>query len=451
MLGTHRSGKSHCPRLSRAGTLAVAVIIMLVAGAGFTQLAQAQSYTLSVLFAFSNGPDGGSPHGVVLDSQGNVYGAAQNGGYFACGPRAGFSCGTVFKLDPSGHEAVMHDFTGARGDGEQPLEGVIVDGQGNLYGATVAGGDLSCTQSGPFSNTDGCGMVFKIDPSGHETVLHEFTGLAGGGDGEAPYGALVMDAGGNLYGTTYYGGSGSSTCTANGAQGCGTVFKIDPSGRETVLHKFTGANGDGRTPEAGLVLDAQGNLYGTTCFGGSRNLGMVFKVDPSGHETVLYGFHGVAQGGTNGDGANPLGTLTFDAQGNLYGTTATGGDDSIGLGCFGLSFGCGTVFKLSPSGTETVLYRFTGTNGDGENAFGNVVFDAAGNLYGTTGYGGSGFGTAFKLDPAGHETVIHTFIAGEGGTPRDLVRDPQGNLYGTAEQYGTRQFGTVYKLTPSGQ
>ncbi len=419
--------------------------------AGFTQLAQAQSYTLTVLYSFSNSTDGGLPHGVVVDSQGNIYGAAQFGGYFSCGPRTGYSCGTVFKLDPAGRETVLHDF-GSRGDGMDPLEGVILDSQDNLYGTTVAGGDLSCTQPGLFPNLNGCGMVFKLDPSGHETILHTFTGLSGGGDGAAPYASLVEDGSGNVYGTTYYGGDGSSLCTSNGQAGCGTIFKVDPSGHETVLYKFTGANGDGKTPEAPLVLDAQGNLYGTTTVGGSYGFGTVYKVDPSGHETVLHSFRGVAAGGMNGDGANPIGTLVFDAQGNLYGTTIDGGDDNLGLACEDLSYGRGTVFKLSASGQETVLYRFTGTNGDGEFAFGNLVFDAAGNLYGTTGYGGiEDSGIAFKLDPSGHETIIHSFIGEDGTTPRDLVSDQQGNLYGTAEWGGVHEYETVYKLTPTGR
>ncbi len=450
MLGTHQCRNSNCRKISPAANLAVATIMTFVVGAGFTQVAQAQSYSLTVLYSFSNSADGGLPHGVVLDSQGNIYGAAQFGGYFSCGPRVGYSCGTVFKLDPAGHETVLHDF-GSSGDGMDPLEGVIFDSDGNLYGTTVGGGDLRCTQPGLFSNLRGCGVVFKLDSSGRESVLHTFTGLSGGGDGAAPYATVVEDAGGNLYGTTYYGGDGSSACTSNGQQGCGTVFKLDPSGHETVLYRFTGTNGDGETPEAALVLDAQGNLFGTTCYGGSYGFGTVFKVDPSGHETVLHSFRGVAEGGTNGDGANPIGTLVFDAQGNLYGTTIDGGDDSNGLGCEDLSYGCGTVFKLSPSGTETVLYRFTGTNGDGEFAGGNLVFDTQGNLYGTTAYGGDGFGIAFKLDPSGHETVIHTFIAGDGTTPRDLVSDQQGNLYGAAEWGGPHQFGTVYKLTPTGR
>ncbi len=449
MSGTYQIHNSSLSIISRAN-IALAAVMMFALSAGFAQKAQAQSYTEIVLHSFSGASDGGLPNGVVLDSQGNLYGVAQYGGYMSCGVRAYQSCGLVFKLDPSGHETILHDFTGSRGDGVVPLAGVILDGQANLYGTTVAGGNLRCTLPSPWSNLNGCGTVFKLDPSGRETVLYTFSGLSGGGDGAGPYASLVEDGIGNLYGTTSYGGNGSSACTSNGQLGCGTVFKVDPSGHETVLYRFTGANGDGKTPEAALVLDAQGNVYGTTCFGGSFGFGTVFKVDPSGHETVLHSFRGVSEGMMNGDGANPLATLVFDAQGNLYGTTLAGGDDLNGISCQDLSYGCGTVFKLSPSGHETVLYRFTGTNGDGEFAASNLVFDTQGNLYGTTAYGGSGYGIAFRLDTSGHETVIYSFDANGGGAgnPGDLVQDQQGNLYGATNFGGQHLLGTVYKLSP---
>ncbi len=322
MSGTYQVHNSSLSIISHRANIALAAMMVSALSAGFAQEAQAQSYTETVLYSFSGGSDGGLPNGVALDSQGNLYGVAQYGGYKACGPRAYQSCGTVFKLDTAEHLTVIHDFTGSRGDGINPLAGVILDGQGNLYGTTVAGGNLSCTLPSPWGGqVNGCGMVYKLDPSGHETVLHSFTGLSGGGDGAGPYAAVVEDGAGNLYGTTYWGGNGSSLCTSNGQQGCGTVFKVDPSGHETVLYRFTGANGDGESPEAALVLDAQGNLYGTTSFGGSYGFGTVFKVDPSGHETVLHSFRGVNEGMMNGDGAYPVRALVFDGQGNLYGTT----------------------------------------------------------------------------------------------------------------------------------
>jgi uncharacterized repeat protein (TIGR03803 family) len=278
------------------------------------------------------------------------------------------SCGTVFKLDTSGQETVLYRFTFANGDGMMPfIEGSVMrDSQGNLYGTTFYGGDPRCFNDGEYY---GCGIVFKLDPSGRETVLHKFEGAANS-DGAGPGARLVQDGLGNLYGTTNNGGD--VDCVARYYEpGCGTVFKIDTAGHETVLHQFTGANSDGEIP-SGLILDPQGNLYGTTTFGGRYGYGTVFRVDPSGHETVLYSFRGPGAG----DGASPVSGLTRDAQGNLYGTTADGGN----LNCSGaLTPACGTVFKLSASGQETVLYRFTGVNSDGY-PHSTLVLDNAGNL-----------------------------------------------------------------------
>lgn len=170
-------------------------------------------------------------------------------------------------------------------------------------------------------------MVFKLDPAGSETVLYSFTG---GRDGEWPYAALIMDAARNLYGTTLFGGN----LNCNSGQGCGTVFKVDPSGNETVLHSFTGGS-DGELPEGSLIMDQQGNLYGTTIYGGTYGWGTVFKLNPSGNETVLYSFTG------GNDGMQPIGGLVMDAANNLYGTTYGGGAFN---NCNG---GCGTVFKLA--------------------------------------------------------------------------------------------------------
>jgi len=271
-------------------------------------------------------------------------------------------------------------------------------------------------------------------------VLHSFAGHPG--DGANPEAGLVRDAQGNLYGTTLTGGSGGPEL-CSGVGGCGTVFKLDTTSKETVLYSFTGVP-DGEEPDAGLVRDAQGNLYGTTYNGGASNLGTVFELDTTGKETVLHSFTG-----TGGDGSEPYGGLVLDAQGNLYGTTSFGG-----------ASGDGTVFELDTAGKETVLYSFTGTGGDGAYPSG-LVRDAQGNLYGTTyGGGASGFGTVFKLDTAGKETVLYSFTGtgGDGAYPSGLVRlvrDAQGNLYGTTYEGGDLACdapygcGTVFKLTPA--
>src|SRR5271157_3024211 len=233
-----------------AATTALALAIMLVAAVLATRSAQAQTYTYSVLYTFTGSPDGAYPIAgyLVRDAQGNLYGTTWLGGV-PCNQTGG-GCGTVFKVDTTGEETVLYSFTGTGGDGAEPLElggpNLVRDAQGNLYGTTRSGGDLAYYGIG-------AGTVFKVDTSGKETVLYGFTGT--GGDGATPYAGLVLDAQGNLYGTTSAGGDLACEIPA----GCGTVFKLDTSGKETVLYTFTG--GDGAEPEAGLVLDAQGNLY----------------------------------------------------------------------------------------------------------------------------------------------------------------------------------------------
>src|SRR5216684_1102386 len=332
---------------------------------------------------------------------------------------------------------VLHTFLGGA-DGQDPLYGrLILDAKGHLYGTTALGGSGACS--------GGCGTVFQLSATGRETVLYSFTGT--GGDGKYPYGSLVRDTAGNLYGTTYGGGTSGSAC--NG-YGCGTVFMLDPAGKETVLYSFTGGV-DGATPQAGLIRDAAGNLYGTTYLGGAYNWGTVFVVDKFGSETVLHSFDG-----SSGDGGEALGGLIPDSAGNLYGTTQGGGIS----GCNpNINIGCGTVYQITKSGTETVLYHFPfgGTEGQwpGEE---RLFRDKADNLYGTSqGPSPSGWGTVFKLDPAGAFTVLHKFSGGAGGgNPwAGVTRDLAGNLYGTTPEGGGTQCpdgcGTVFKLGPNGK
>lgn len=317
--------------------------------------------------------------GLILDAQGNLYGTTDTG-------LDGSSIlGIVFKLAPNGAEKVLHYFTGYPQDGAMPQAAFITDAQGNLYGTTAGGG--------PYLSS--AGTVFKLSQKGIETQLYSFLGPP---DGWSPVAGLVMDAQGNLYGTTVAGG----TYWYAGGNNCGTVFKVTPDGTETVLYNFTGG-ADGDSPRAGLLLDAQGNLYGTTQEGGAYGGGTVFKLTPSGEQTVLYSFCSQAY---CTDGAGPVAGLIADAQGNLYGTTSGGGGN-----CFSSSACQGTVFKLDPSGAETVLYRFCAQSNcaDGSNPLAGLIMDAQGNLYGTTAnggnmnancaYGGSNFGcgTVFKL------------------------------------------------------
>jgi uncharacterized repeat protein (TIGR03803 family) len=348
----HGSAFSHLGERTR-WVLALAIILVLAAVAR-----PAQGQTLTVLYAFKGGADGASPAASVMrDAAGNLYGTTDSGGTS--------SNGTVFKVDSAGRETVLYSFTGGA-DGGFPAAGVIEDAAGNLYGTTINGG--------AFNN----GTVFKLSSNGEETVLYSFTG---GSDGGGPSAGVIRDAAGNLYGTTVNGGS-SLFC----AKGCGTVFKLDTTGKETVLYSFTG-KADGAFPTGRLTRDAAFNMYSTTQNGGANNNGTVFKLDPRGKETVLYSFPGGAQ-------VIPLGGVIRDAAGNLYGVTELGG-----------AFGDGTVFKLDTTGKETVLHSFT-AKADGAFPIGGVIQDAAGNLYGTTSSYGNvscdppfGCGTVFKIVP----------------------------------------------------
>jgi uncharacterized repeat protein (TIGR03803 family) len=371
-------------------------------------MVQAQTATEVVLHNFAGPPaTGANPiAGVVMDGAGNLYGTTPGGG-------AG-NAGVVFKVDPSGNETVLHSFTGGA-DGGQPEAGVLLDAAGNLYGTTSAGG-----------GTKGAGVVFKVDPTGHETVLYSFTG---GADGSNPWAGVVSDASGNLYGTTRYGGT----------MGAGTVFKLDTTGHETVLYSFKGGT-DGYGPMSGLALDAAGNLYGTNAtVNGCTCSGIVYEVSPAGEFTVLYSFTGGA------DGGDPDAGVIRDSAGNLYGTASYGGQ-------VGNSVGSGVVYKLDASGHETVLYNFT-DGADGTGPYGGVILDSAGNLYGTAGGGASSLGgVIFKLDPAGHETVLYNFTGGAGGGAANggLAMSAAGAIYGTTSRGGTAGAGAVFELATNG-
>lgn len=253
----------------------------------------------TVLYSFMGNSDGEFPRGGLLrDSAGNLYGTTQQGG--------ASNNGTVFKLNTSGVKTILHSFAGQPSDGATPVAGVIRDAAGNLYGTTPYGGTAACA-----IDSSGCGVVFKLDRAGSETLLYSFTG---GPDGGTPYGGLIRDSAGSLYGTTYYGGA-----TDNG-----TVFEISTSGTETVLHSFTGGAG-GSYPDAGLVMDKKGNLYGTTVAGGIGDGGTVFEVSSVGSATVLHSFTGMP------DGAAPQAGLTTDSSGNLYGTTYHEGAYNAGI------------------------------------------------------------------------------------------------------------------------
>jgi uncharacterized repeat protein (TIGR03803 family) len=307
------------------------MVVLLAVGCVIPQSAPAQNAQgFKVLFSFDS-VDGAFPAaGLIRDSAGNLYGTTE----FA---NAG-GTGNVYKLDQAGNETVLFSFTGGA-DGGHPAGGLIRDSAGNLYGTTRDGGDLNCFFPG---TSGGCGVIFKLDPTGHETVLHAFTG---GTNGAGPDAAVIRDSAGNLYGTAEFGGNLS--CAAGSGQGCGIVFKLDPKGKFTVSHGFTGPDGVG--PTAALVRDSAGNLYGTTGGGGAHLGGTVFTLDPSGKLSVLHSFSFSAN-----DGVFPFAGVIRDAAGNLYGTTTAGG-----------ASGFGSVYKLTPTGKQTVLHSFANRQGEG--------------------------------------------------------------------------------------
>jgi uncharacterized repeat protein (TIGR03803 family) len=334
----------------------------------------------------------------------------------------------------SAQETVLLNFSYNNGD--EPIAGLIMDAAGNLYGTTFYGGAY------------GNGTIFELTPHAGvwaETVLYSFTGASSAGFW--PNSRLVFDASGNLYGTTFFGGQFQ----------VGTVFELSPaaggSWTETTIHDFNPKNLDGSYPHAGLIVDASGNLYGTAAGGGHDGDGIVFELSPSAGgdftEKILRSF----SGSSGGDGANPYSSLVFDASGNLYGTTAYGGTSAA---CNG---GCGTVFELIPTKAgnwmeKTLSFR----NTDGANPYGGLILDASGNLYGATSQGASGnFGAIFELTPAGNgwtESILHTFSPhlGDGMNPQaPLIFDAAGNLYGTTESGGASGGGTAYELTPTGE
>ena len=402
----------------RCRQLSLCVSTLLLV-AVFSSTATAQMF--SSLYEFQGGSDGGGPSSVIRDSAGNLYGTTVTGGIAVYG--------TVFKVDTSGKKTILYEFKGGT-DGEQPHGNLVLDANGSLYGTAEYGGNLSFSCGG----YPGCGVVFKLDPRGNETVLYSFTG---GSDGGEPLAGLAIDKAGNLYGTTAGGGiPGCNYFT----QGCGVVFKLDPSGKETVLHTFGGGS-DGGASNSPVILDASGNLYGLTT-GINANGGTVFKVDSSGNETVLHAFTG------SPDGEQPYGTLVLDKNGNVYGTTYGGGIFDPNACNYG---GCGVVFKVTPAGKEQILYSFPGgANGWGPTA--GLVRDKKGNLYGTAALGGMSqlcCGVVFALNPKRQQTILHSFTGGaDGASPEtDLIQDNAGKFYGTALG-GTYGSGVVFQIIP---
>jgi uncharacterized repeat protein (TIGR03803 family) len=361
----------------------------------------------TVLYSFRGYPyDGANPLSGLTYFKGTLYGATEVGGSGTCYQ----GCGTVYRVTTSGQEKVLHSFKGAK-DGADPYARLIVR-NGTLYGTTNLQGGCQF-----------CGTVFSITPSGHETVLH---GFAGSPDGQGPQAAL-RNVNGTLYGTTNRGGS----FCPSGA-GCGTVFSLTPGGKEKVLHSF-GNFPDGAYP-GGDPVDINGTLYATTSAGGAYNGGTVFSITLGGKEKVLYNFRG------GNDPVDPSGLV--DVSSTLYGTSYVGGD----IGCNSERIGCGTVFSITPSGTEKVLYSFIGGVDGAEPTA--ALLNVNGTLYGTTANGGAyNGGTVFRITLSGHETVLYSFKGGQDGShPWSGLSYVNGTLYGTTAGGGAYHSGTVFSI-----
>jgi uncharacterized repeat protein (TIGR03803 family) len=417
-------------------------------------LLPAQTFTTLYNFCSQSGcTDGEIPlAGLVQITNGYLYGTTQAGGVNAFS----FYEGTVFKITTGGALTTLYSFCPPGGliCGGNPAAGLVQATNGDLYGTTGLGGSADCS--------DGCGTVFRINPSGTQTTLYSFTG---GADGRSPASALVQATNGDLYGTTPM---------ANSGNGGGSVFNITPGGKLTTLYTFclqgdTCTDGDG--PTGALVQAPNGNLYGTTAGGGAYGPGTVFKITPRGTLTTLYSF--CSQSGCP-DGASPNGGLVQADDGNFYGTTYSGGVNNASCGASGL--GCGTVFKITPSGTLTTIHSFCSQSGcpDGGIPVAGLIQATDGNFYGTTYYGGAninascgatggtfGCGTVFRITPSGTLTTLHSFCSqsgcADGATPvAGLIQDTNGTFYGTTQGGGVGQgsvnctahgCGTVFSLS----
>jgi uncharacterized repeat protein (TIGR03803 family) len=426
--------------LQRTVVAATVLCVLLVLA-----VSPAQTQTYTVLHAFTGGGDGGSPQSasLTLGGTGTLYGTTVGGGVAGVG--------VVFKITHETGGWVLTPLLAFPGSttGTYPQAPVVFGPGGLLYGSTINGGNL--VEGSCFFR--GCGVVFTLHPPAGscQSVLCNWIGnpiyqFASLTDGLQPTGNLAFDRAGNVYGTTALGGTGQCV------NGCGTVFELMRSGSgwtKTTLYNFAG--GGAVTPASGVIIDRFGALYGTTVAGGLFNKGMVFQLTPSGSGwtfTVIYNFHNGING--NNDGGGPEGGLLMDAIGNLYGTTGTGGTG-----------GGGTVFELSPSGggwTFSLLASFSGFHG----STGNLAFDSAGKLYGTTQDDGAfRFGNVFELTPSGGQwiyTDLYDFTGGnDGGEPNaGVTLDSSGNIFGTA-LYGPRDgcliqgnpgCGVVWEITP---
>ncbi len=448
--------KTAAMQISGAGLRALSVATFAAAlvacgggsSSGSSSAGSSSTGTYTVLYSFKgSSSDGANPNGLIQGSNGNFYGTTIQGGYGATVGGTQEQYGTLFEITPDGAETILHLFGASSGDGYSPAVGVIQASNGNLYGTTQLGGTNSSCEEGEAGDL-GCGTIFEYSPSsGTYTVLYSFGGT---GDGADPAN-LILGSDGNLYGTTIEGGT-STNCSS---YGCGTAFEFnlttDP-GTETVLYSFVGGSTDGADPQGGLIQGSDGNFYGTTYEGGANDTGTIYRITPAGSapasETVLYSFGGPSGGKDGADSINPDTGVIQGSDGNLYGTANLGGANNEG-----------TIFMYSlTSATETVLYSF---EGDGSNVVGpnGLIQGSNGNLYGTTGAGGTncstshGCGTLFMFSPGSSTyTVLYNFgnFSTDGEGPgAGVIQTSNGDLYGTTVGGGTSEDGTVFEFAPS--
>jgi len=404
-------------RLLPAADNSLAWMVMVMVAVLATRSVEAQTY--KVLYMFPGGAHGSSPTYQLVRIGEDLYGTAIGG---ASGD------GVVFKLAEDGRETIQHSFSGD--DGDSPA-GLVSDAAGDLYGLTQTGGNVGCNV---YAEPNGCGVIFEITRSGEFSVLYSFSGDGGAN----PQGRLLLDAKGNLYGAAGGGGQSPSCPGPEYEQGCGTIFELARGAgtwNETVLYNFAGGTA-GFDPNGSLISFA-GKLFGTAANGNSqacRNelCGTIFELAPGKDgwtEKILHTFKG-------GNGAIAE-SLVADPQGNLYGTTFSGG-----------ASGYGTIFKIDPQGQKTILHTFDGK--DGANPSAGLVRDSSGHLFGTAAAGGSSnAGTVFRLDPANHLTVLHDFKGGktDGASPYGALLLAGETLYGTTAGGGHHNLGTVFEIT----
>lgn len=380
----------------------------------------------NVLHSFASGDDGDNPVDAPIAIGDSLYGTAGFGGDGCLN-----GCGVVYKVSASGRERILYAFKGGS-DGDNP-SGSLIDVNGVFYGSTLYGGGSDCRSR----DAEGCGTLFELAPSGKERVLYRFLGKT---QGAMPISGLthLKDA---FYGEAAGGGMGKCSYASHQYRGCGLLFKWSQSKSLTIVYTFKGG-GDGATPQGGLLL-FEGRLYGTTSGGGSQacyfndGCGTVFRVTPSGQAVILHRFTGSWQ-----DGAVPLSGLVV-VRGNLYGTTISGGKHNCGAYYY---LPCGTVFEVTPSGEEQVIYNF---RGGADGAFPNTLIAVDGKLYGTTRNGGGscGCGTVFEVTPSGRETILYQFRGGtDASVPYSGLIDAKGVFYGTTIFGGDHDDGTLYSL-----